>query len=494
MRIVKTQTTSAYSKQSSYFNWDARPAFIGLVCLAAFILHTSGYCRTQARPSDPSRTSPSSKSPDRTVPSPTPKGKAGFRMVIPEIQMRSITGGPPGKRGPAPKEQLPTIQSPPRTPEPDEGSETGPGETTLPEKPVVPRLPFEPVDSSSKQVPEFTDPEKSDETPAKNIEIPLLKPPAAPEDAIEARAPKKEVLKGKIETSVPELLEGKQNKDTLKTLPIESLELDDVVDPQEWLPFQKRREPERLPGSEPAKEAEPKPEGSPEDKPQREQMPDQESLSPPQPDSLPGGQAQPLTPGEQAPGPELQPAPETPKEQPLQPQPDKPARESIPEEPPARSLPEPPSEEVPFPKEMIPSPLDSEAQESPELREYLEVTAPILEELSLLMTRVPSLTIADFDPSDAEAPVVPKELFIQMDSMKRNLQILDSKTFAVIPPNKYSRFHTIIRDSISHTHQACDAIINFFTQGDITALQRMQEHLIKARDLIRRTRDKTGQG
>ena len=143
---------------------------------------------------------------------------------------------------------------------------------------------------------------------------------------------------------------------------------------------------------------------------------------------------------------------------------------------------------MPGPKEFFPSPLDQDALHSREVRDYLKQAAPVLEELSLLMTRAPSLNIADYDPSDPAAPLVPKELLLKMDSMKRELQILDSKTFSIIPPPKYAKFHTVIRESIASTYQACDAILAYFKESNPENLQKVLTSLTKARELIRRTR------
>jgi len=172
-------------------------------------------------------------------------------------------------------------------------------------------------------------------------------------------------------------------------------------------------------------------------------------------------------------------------------------QESPPEEPRPVAEPSAPEEapppveqapETPPPPETFPSPLDDDVLESREVRDYLRAAAPILEELSLLMTRVPSLVIEDFDPSNANAPVVGTDVLAKMDSTRRDLQILDSKTFSIIPPPKYAQFHSRIRESITETYQACEAIINFFNERTDEDLRRVQEHLLRARDLILDTR------
>ena len=89
-------------------------------------------------------------------------------------------------------------------------------------------------------------------------------------------------------------------------------------------------------------------------------------------------------------------------------------------------------------------------------------------------------------------PIVPKEIYLKMDSMKRELQNLDSKTFAIIPPPKYGPFHAVIRESITETYQACDAIISYLNERNDENLQKVMEHLTKARELIRKTRSAQG--
>ena len=71
--------------------------------------------------------------------------------------------------------------------------------------------------------------------------------------------------------------------------------------------------------------------------------------------------------------------------------------------------------------------------------------------------------------------------------MKRELEVLDSKTFAVIPPAKYSDFHSLIRQSITQAHQACHSIIEYFQESKSENFQKAREHLLKAGELIRRT-------
>ncbi len=159
-----------------------------------------------------------------------------------------------------------------------------------------------------------------------------------------------------------------------------------------------------------------------------------------------------------------------------------------------------PSPEVPVeePREptppvvILPSPLDMDARESREVRDYLRATAPVLEELSLLITTAPTLAITNYDPTELGGPAVLKDVLLKLNSMKRALQILDSKTFAIIPPAKYADFHTTIRQSITQTCQACDSIITFLNSGKEDQLAKIHEHLSKARELMQKTRSRRG--
>jgi hypothetical protein len=152
---------------------------------------------------------------------------------------------------------------------------------------------------------------------------------------------------------------------------------------------------------------------------------------------------------------------------------------------------EEPREPAP-PEVILPSPLDSDARESIEVRDYLRATAPVLEELSLLITTAPTLAIANYDPTDHGGQAALKDVLLKLNSMKRALQILDSKTFAIIPPAKYAHFHTTIRQSIAQTNQACDSIITFLNGGKEDQLAKIHEHLSKAKELMQKTRSRRG--
>jgi hypothetical protein len=214
------------------------------------------------------------------------------------------------------------------------------------------------------------------------------------------------------------------------------------------------------------------------------------ALAQPEPEPTPELRQEPAA----IPEPESKPAPE-------QTQPSGPApAETVVAQPPEPIEMKPPAEESGPPKEqpIVPakealiSPLASAGPQNVELQHYLRDTAPILEELSLLMTRAPSLAVADYDPSQDHPATIRDDIYMKIEYMKRELQVLDSKTFAIIPPPKYAAFHSVIRDSITETYQACDTIITYMRSPTSQNLQKMQEHLRRARELIQMTR--TGRG
>ncbi|MEJ2717078.1 MAG: hypothetical protein P8182_08050 [Deltaproteobacteria bacterium] len=274
-------------------------------------------------------------------------------------------------------------------------------------------------------------PSVEEEAPVERRPLPLREVPAAPEDTLEAPVPKTEILKARTPHKMPELLVTRPVKSTLTPTPLEPVDASETA-PSEWIPLEPREESEIVPPAKPAP-------------PPQESVP--ETVAPP-------------------------------REEP-----------TVPEggTPPAEKLPPPPSVD-----ERVPSPLDDDVLESREVKDYLSAAAPVLEELSLLMTRVPSLTIEDFDPSNPNAPVVPTDVSVKMDSLKRDLQILDSKTFAIIPPQKYRRYHARIRESISQTYQACESLSNFFDGKNTVDLRKVEQHLLKARELIQRTLKRSG--
>jgi hypothetical protein len=389
-----------------------------------------------------------------------PIGNSGYLVPIPEIRMNRIIGdkSAPSSTPTPPKEVPPVTPAPAKElPPVEEAGPPPPAErpAALPDGPDVNSLPFEPLDRRP-AVEKPLERRPVQETPEKEYRPTVLQSPAAPEDIMEAPAPKKERLGKTTAPVIPPLMNLERVKRPSKNTPLESIKAQDDVGSKEGIPLDPRRGPETIPGVEPEAA--------------------KEGLAPPEP-------AQPLT----APTLELLPEPAL--------------REPVPSAltPPALEEPAEPErahpgaeQATPPAKEVLPSPLAQEALDSPEVREYLRETAPLLEELSLLMTKAPSLNIADYDPSDADAPIVPKEIYLKMDSMKRELQNLDSKTFAIIPPPKYGSFHAVIRESITETYQACDAIISYLNERNDENLQKVMEHLTKARELIRKTRSAQG--
>jgi hypothetical protein len=390
-----------------------------------------------------------------------PIGNSGYMVPLPEIRMNRIIGdkSTPSSTPASPKE-LPSVTPAPakELPPAEEVWPPPPAErpAALPDGPDVNSLPFEPLDRRP-AVEKPLEPRPVQEAPEKEYRPRVLQSPAVPEDIMEAPEPKKERLGKRTAPVVPPLLNLEPVKRPSKNTPLESIRAQDDAGSKEGIPLDPRREPETIPAAE---SEEPK-----------------EALSPAEP------APRPLT------DPTLEHLPEPALREPVPSALTPPAVEE-PAEPeaalPAVEQPTPP------PKEVLLSPLAQEALDRPEVREYLRETAPLLEELSLLMTKAPSLNIADYDPSDADAPIVPKAIYLKMDSMKRELQNLDSKTFAIIPPHKYAPFHAVIRESITETYQACDAIISYLNERNDENLQKIMEHLTKARELIRKTRSAEG--
>jgi hypothetical protein len=422
-----------------------------------------------------------------------PLGESGYKVPIPEIRMNQILGGRPAK----PK---------PPVPESDESSSpqsnvVEPAEKNEPEQserletsvtPELPRLPFDPatrktVPGSVEQKPR-TEESSPMAPPLPKENVSPLSAPIAPEDPMVARPPKKEVLLKRTPPTIPPLLEAHPSKETLKSIQLKAQE-PPSSGPIENIPLGSRGEPEIIPKRD--IETKPVPVSSPETEPESKHGPVEPVIDKPAPKertlSAPSSEPEPhkLIP-EDRPFfvPSLEPDKSGPKERTSIVPPMEPVQEqSIPKE----TLPgfAPPAAP---PKEVLRSPLNDDIPDTPEIKYYLRDTAPILEELSLLMTRAPSMTTADYDPSDANAPLFPKDLQLKMDSMKRDLQILDSKTFAIIPPKRYEQFHGLIRDSITHTHQACDAILNYMAEPNEENFKLIQDHLFRARDLIQKTR------
>ncbi len=429
---------------------------------------------TQATP----RPGPSNSDGNNQEQAYAPLGESGYKVPIPEIRMNQLLGGRPAKPKPPEPEKTeePSLQQP-NTVEPterNEPEESEPRESSPTPEPS--RLPFDPAARKSVPGPVLQKPQVEEPAPVAppipKENVPSLAAPVAPEDLMVARPPKKEVLTKRTPPTIPPLLEAQPSKETLKSVHLKAQA--PFSGPVEDIPLVARGEPEIMPSREP----EPKPVTEPvTDKPvPKEKVP---SRLPAEPEPYK------LIPEDRPPSiPSLEPDKSVPKERTLDVPHVGPVQEqSVPKE----NLPvtETP---VPIAKEVIKSPLYDDIPDTPEVKYYLRDTAPILEELSLLMTRAPSMTTADYDPSDPNAPLFPKDLQLRMDSMKRDLQILDSKTFAIIPPKRYEQFHGLIRDSITHTHQACDAILNYIAEPNEENFRLIQDHLLRARELIQKTR------
>lgn len=456
-------------------------------------------------------------------------GGSGFKVPIPEIRMNRIIGETPPKKAPAEIKRGP-VSSPVESQHVQPLHPADPKEQMERPGPIPMRLPFDsryrkletgPVQSIpsvkeeivqepevNQTIPETTERPTLRITPPKNIDrqsepISEQQAPPTPKEqipAIEKTQPKpmerprpephsppfrepispinitdslpeptKEIIAKRM-IPLPHIVEVEAAKDTIKGLPVETLSISQYKFDPEALQFDTRRSPLVVEIEEPQTLRQPKEEPSSSGKPREAvevttPMPVYEPMTPP--DSGQGMTV--IAPKE--PKPVIDTKPE--KEAPM---------------PPIESSPQVEQPEVRH-KERIPSPLDDDSTMTAELKRYLKETAPILEELSLLMARTPSLSIADFDPSDIQAKNLPKEINLKMESMKRDLRILDSKIFSIIPPPAYSQYHDLIRQSINHTYLATEAFINFANESRVEDLNQVREHLAKAKEFIHRTVD-----
>jgi len=401
-------------------------------------------------------------------------GQSGYVVKVPEIRMRSIIGERPQKK---------TVEEEPR-PEPVSPVQELKDDPVISAEPPadqVNRLPFDPVDSEHRassplgeptpEPPIKADPEtekqiveriqdrpQPEEVPPKPMETidesPVYHPPVAPEETYDPSfVPQKEILRRTGPHKIPAVAELEVRSGKISRLELGSRFADDPIPPEDWLSLGKRPEPVLLELPEPVKEQVAEQPREDAETP-RSYFPEETRTG-----DSPRGKPVPLETRDGTP-----PGPET---------------ETVPRKPVA-------PEESPA-KETIPTPLDDDALDSREARDYLRQTAPIMEELSLLMIRAPGLTIVDYDPSETNTALIPEEIKLKMASIKRELQVLDSKTFAVIPPSKYLAFHELVRQSIAHTYMACDEIINYFDENKVENFQKAKEHLVKAGDFIRRT-------
>jgi len=483
-----------------------------LICavgvLALLVMAVSGNASAQSAPVAPKARPPASDQSSTAI------GDSGYRVPIPEIRMRRIIGDRPPAKAPAEPEEEPPAPAPPIeepvTPPKDRRIEPGPA-PPLPERPTADRLPFEPPPVVERERPLPTrGPVKEGpvkEPPAvvapKEEPLQVLRPPAVPEVLTESLPqPKKHVLRKGPELKIPPLLAIEPAKVTPPKLGLKPASSSNQLDRSQWIPLATRQDPLVIPAAEPEPAPvaalpaphEPSRISALEPEPGPAAVPTPEPPAPPPPRETPPVVETP--PVAEPPVPMIPPALETPPPGETPPPVETPPAAETPpvEEPPApREAPEPVTPAPPPPvRELVASPLQDDTLTSREVKDYLRETAPILEELSLLMTRTPALTVADFDPSDPNAPIIPRDVYLKMESIKRDLQVLDAKTFAIIPPPRYVKFHELIRQSIAQTHQACDAIINYFAESKPENLQKVQQHLSKARELIQRTRERAG--
>ncbi|MBI5570538.1 MAG: hypothetical protein HY914_11390 [Desulfomonile tiedjei] len=393
---------------------------------------------SKARPQEQAPVIP--EAPNTTI------GDSGFNVPIPEIKMKRIIRDRPAAQ--------------PATPGKPESE--GVGDQEPEDEPAIDWLPFDPARRRPVIVePPETQPEHGrgpkEEAPS------VFKPPVAPEDYLVAPSPRTELLKAERSMEIPQILAAERLKDAKTSVPLRSQFVENPPSSEAEIALSSRWEPRVIP-----------PPVQPE----------------PEPDRVATTEAAPMTPPKQESA--TEPAP---TQAPL-PEPERVAKAEPPSirEPEEAPVPAPllESPQPPPVEEAIASPLAKEAPSSPELREYLRSAAPILEELSLLMTRAPTLAIADYDPSDVNAAIFPEDIYLKLDAMKRELQILDAKTFSIIPPKEYALFHSTIRDSIAETYQACDTIMRYMRHPTDQELHKIQGHLGKVRHLIRKTR--TGRG
>jgi hypothetical protein len=429
---------------------------------------------------------------EQAGPAPVP----GFRVPLPEVSINRILGRKPHKKKVVPDKPGAEVVPDEKHPliEPDTWN-TQPSPPS--KEPTVRRLPFEPLPVEPlHRPPPGRDQPDTGPTPA------VIGVPSAPEHPLEAPTPRKALLRSKAVLKIPKLLTielAGERPVPLRTAPeaLQEIPASDRIqmqsrpgmeglrprEPEPHTEAPPEPAPERFPNPTSEPEFAPEPEAQPEPQPKIEPAPDPASVENPEPwlpaptSVVPPAQ-EPRTIPETSQNREFDAPPESapdpqPSDEPVQ----DPEESATVEE-----LPEPPAAEEP-----VASPLADNLIESREVLDYVKATMPVLEELSLLMTRVPTLKVEDFDPSDANAPVVPSDIAVKMDSMKRRLQILDSKTFAIIPPQDFTRFHSMIRESITESYRACEAIVNFFNERNHEDLKRVREHLEKARALIRKT-------
>ncbi|MHB8202317.1 MAG: hypothetical protein ACYDHG_01265 [Desulfomonilaceae bacterium] len=475
---------------------------IASVMAALLVLTLNSLCFGQSSNS-PFHSSPSNAPSRQSSETYAPVGPSGYKVLIPEIKMNRIIGDvktkppasvPPEAIAPQPTPEHETRMEPVPAPsldsEPEPKPEVQPPaplpeqttEKHAPEQPVeTPLQPVEaepqeavthlPFDHGDRQSPAAIEKEDIEQNVRDGIEREshLFGPPLSPINITEALPePTKEVFAKRQSLSIPKVKELEISKSEQAVTPVEVLQDHESLAPEDWVILQARKEADQLPFEEP------KPE--PAVKIAQSETPETKETQP-QETSTTGVQ-------NMAQHPEEGPTPAPKKEE----QPVKETQDV------GTVAPEGQVEVSAPPKEQIPSPLDEQAVKENDIRLYLSETAPVLEELSILMARAPSLNMADYDPSEVNTPVMPQDLGLKLESLKRDLRILDSKVFSIIPPVKYEQFHELIRQSISHTYLACEAIFNYFQDAKPEDLEKVKEHLTKARELIQLTRKRNSSG
>ncbi len=456
-----------------------RPMISGMVALLVLTLNSVSFGQSSNSPfhSSPSN-APSQQNPSTYA----PVGPSGYKVLIPEIKMNQIVGDvkkkpttniPPEHGAP----ELEPVPAPQPGPVPDESVEKEAPEQHVetPQQPAegipseaVKRLPF---DHGDRKSPTPNDKEDIEQNVKDGIEREshMFGPPLAPINITEALPePTKEVLGKRQPLITPKLKELEILKNNQKVNSVEVLQDQGSLAPEDWVLFQARKDADQLPFEGPKL-------GPAEKTVQSEKPGTKESQTQEASESGVENIAHP--PGETT-------APTLEKEE----QPIKETQDI------GTSAPEGRIKISPPPKEQVPSPLDETAVNETDLRMYLSQTAPVLEGLSLLMARAPSLNLADYDPSEMNTPAMPQDLGLKLESLKRDLRILDSKVFSIIPPSKYEQFHELIRQSISHTYLACEAISNYFQDAKPEDLQKVKEHLARAKELIQLTRRRNSSG
>ncbi len=441
-----------------------------LTLSALLVLTLSSDTLGQSLPNAPQEGAPKAQS-SHGAGTYAPVGPSGYKVFIPEIKMNQIVG-----------EAKPKVQEAPHPVEaPAEPENT---ESVSPEKP-----------GPAKEIPEPSEIEERQETPVTHLpfdhsdrktikqtekedlqdvkkrierEQPAMGTPLAPINITEALPePAKEALGRRQTLTTPKIKELEPIKRSLKAPVLEALEDHEALAPEDGIALETRKEATEIPFEETRPESEIK-------KAQSEEPASNETL----PKESTGAVAENLR----------QPPVESPDQSVEKEQ--RSARETQESAPGATEN----LTEAVAPKEHIPSPLDEQAVASRELRIYLTETTPILEELSLLMTRAPSLNLDDYDPSEANTHVAVQDLNLKLESLKRDLRILDSKVFSIIPPSKYAQFHELIRQSISHTYLACESVTNYFQDAKPEDLLKVRDHLSKAKEFIELTRKRDNSG